>query len=149
MAKPTTANVTRNALSGLLIGGFVGSEIAQSIAYGGWIKNAPMSPDIANGLIHGHNEHGSLVYLSAAQSVGINLTFLLIWFFFLGVAIGPKKNVKTRFASATWDADDPYRLQLIFAVLTTLVALAVAHFKGMEVLGWIAQSGIGVSNDKP
>lgn len=120
-------NRLRNAFSGLLVSyGGVSFMVWMWLNWR-WIESAPGQPDQALGLVYRHNEHGALVYLAALQSTAGALIFMTsIPLFFLGVWIGPKKNLQVRRGwlsiRANWDRDDPaglfWRAAAVGAVLT-------------------------------
>lgn len=79
-----------------------------------WSSTAPANPDLANGLILPHNEHGSITYFSSFQGTSCAVLFYtcpLIWI--IAFAIYPKKDVVFRSGRlsyyATWRPDDPQK----------------------------------------
>ena len=150
MARASLANRLRNTIGATLQGVFIAILITEFAVIDRWIAHAPSSPDPAHGLVHGFNQHGTLVYLSAAQSVGQNLPFLLLPVMVVtAMVVMPKKNIKTRFLRVTWDMDDPAGILLPVTLLSAAVTLLVFWLAGMDILTWIAGLGIGVSDDTP
>ena len=112
-----------------------------------WMNAAPTVPDPAHGYIYSHNEHGSITYFSAFQSTSCWLLFSTsIPISFVGILIGPKRNVVHRrnwlSFGATWDADDPRRLQRVGFILGALAAPIIVFIIGPALVNHLIATGV-------
>jgi hypothetical protein len=142
-----TRNAMRNALSGFLLAYGVIAFICFSYLQQRWYAAAPHLPDVGEGLIVPHNEHGFIRYFSAFQ--GTSCTLLLatsIPLCIIGHLVGPKKNavfIRRRLSiSAVWDRDDPGGLWPIGMTIGVLAAPAIIFLIGPSFVRWLNAAGI-------
>lgn len=112
-----------------------------------WAHAAPTSPDSMHGYVYAHNEHGWITYFSPFQATSCALLFWTsIPIFFVGMLVGPKRNLVQRrgFLSigATWDPDDPKKLQRVGFVLGAVAAPIIVFILGPILVKALNADGI-------
>ena len=143
MSNDTIRNLIGGICFGLFAGGFTVFLVCQFI----WIANAPHTPDVARGAIYPHNEHGGILYFSAAQTLACNLVGWLVPAFILSVLISPKKNIRRKFLAAHWDNDDPHKIRETAAYVTMAVVVVVLCLGGTQLLEFLLAHGIKPTPD--
>lgn len=137
----------------------------------GLIKTAPRVADPATGAVYTYNNHGGLIYLTAAQWVEAHMILGVVALMFLMAWISPKKNLQrltlgsgimsqaepslvdgpkkagkgSVFWGARWDVDDPYRLHLYAQIVMAVLTLIALYFFRAEVLGTLADLWFGLT----
>jgi hypothetical protein len=143
--------VVRNYSAATFLGCAISSFICHLFAFYGYLSSRPRAPNPALGLTHPLNNHGSVVYVSAAEGTGLAL---LMWSFlgfgFVGALLSWKTFVinpqtRARLRTVVAKSDD-------FTPLTWRVAVvaAVIH-AGLvgEFGGWFARLSVVSGNSLP
>jgi len=112
-----------------------------------WAHGAPTSPDPARGYVYSHDEHGWITYFSAFQATSCALLLATsVPVFFVGVIVGPKRNVVSRrgFLSvgATWEPDDPKKLRRFGFVLGVVAAPIIVFVLGPFLVDALNAGGV-------
>lgn len=112
-----------------------------------WATTAPTMPDPVKGLIFPHNEHGLITFFSAFQGTSCALLFATsIPLGFLGILIGPKKNVISRsgtlWFSAKWEQDDPQKLAPWAMACGAISAPILVFLIGPPLVNWLNSIGV-------
>jgi hypothetical protein len=137
-------NAFRNAACGLLVGYGPSAFFCSWWLVGHWVNLAPVTPDIAKGLVIPHNEHGHITYFSAFQATSDALLFSTsVPLAMLGGLLSPKKNVRSWSGrlSFIWDTDDPKGLYKPSIAFGALAAPAVVFLLGPHLISWLNQIG--------
>lgn len=135
------AHVLRNFATGLL-SGLYGGAILITMSMGLYFKPGILQPDPSHGVIYPQNEHGGVLYMTAAQSLGSHLIFWMIPLFFLSMIVMPKKNFRPVFLGGYWQADDPKRIMSWTSTVTALIVIAVAWLFGEQIANALASHGL-------
>jgi len=112
-----------------------------------WAKGAPTSPDAARGYVYSHDEHGWITYFSAFQATScVLLLATSVPVFFVGLIVGPKRNVVYRrgllSVGATWDPYDPKKLRRFGFVLGAVAAPIIVFIVGPFLVRALNSAGI-------
>ena len=115
-----------------------------------WAHLGPTPPDPSHGYVYSHNEHGSITYFTAFQATSWVILFSTsIPISFVGMFVTPKRNVVYRrgFLSigATWDQDDPKRLQRFGYGCGAVAAPILLFVLGPLLVKALNQAGIVLS----
>jgi len=112
-----------------------------------WSHGAPTSPDVARGYVYSHDEHGWITYFSAFQATSCALLLATsLPLFFVGVLVGPKRNVIYRRGwlsiGATWDPDDPKRLRRFGFLGGAVFAPIIVFIVGPSLVRALNSAGV-------
>jgi hypothetical protein len=139
-------NAFRNAACGFLAGYGAVAFFCFWQLVRQWANLAPIVPDVPNGLVIPHNEHGHITYFSAFQATSAALLFSTsVPLGMLGVLLSPKKNIRSSSGRlsfrAIWDQDDPKGLYKPAIAAGAVAAPAIVFLLGPHLVTWL--NGIG------
>jgi hypothetical protein len=128
-----------NMAAGLLIGASVSLWATLFIIGEVWARAAPTATAQA---LYRHKGITCIGYFTAFQATAHALMLLAPLLFGLGLIIAPKKNIRTRPLSFTFDADDPGKFRGRSQLVGMIGALVVIFTVGPAIVRFLLSAGL-------